>query len=125
MNLGDPRRLSSVSPGFLHQTALQIKLIWRLLRDRRVSPLLKLLPVGAVLYVILPDFLPGPIDDAAVLLGGCWLFIELCPANVVAEHWRELNAVVPGIWREAEEPKLEAQGEGGSDTTGSAPKDGN
>ncbi len=100
--------LPAPSRGFFRQTALQVKLVWRLMRDRRVNALLKLLPVATALYMVFPDILPGPIDDAAIILGGLWLFIELCPSEVVAEHWRDLNAVVPGIWREVETPKVEA-----------------
>jgi hypothetical protein len=98
--------LPAPSKGFFRQTALQVKLVWRLIRDRRVNPL-PALPVATGL-IGLPDILPGPIDDAAIILGGLWLFIELCPAEVVAEHWRDLNAVVPGIWREVDAPKVEA-----------------
>ncbi len=55
-----------------------LKLVWRLLRDRRVPLYLKALPVLGLLYVLmprdlLPDILPvvGQVDDlvvAAVLL---------------------------------------------------------
>jgi uncharacterized membrane protein YkvA (DUF1232 family) len=108
MSDSESPRLPGPSRGFFRQTALQVKLVWRLMRDRRVSPLLKLLPVATVVYVFIPDILPGPIDDTAVVLGGLWLFIELCPSEVVAEHLRDLNAVVPGIWREVDIPKVEA-----------------
>ncbi len=101
-------RLPGPSRGFFRQTALQVKLVWRLMRDRRVNPLLKLLPIATVVYVFIPDILPGPIDDTAIVLGGLWLFIELCPDEIVAEHMRDLNAVIPGTWREVDLPKVEA-----------------
>jgi hypothetical protein len=110
-------RLPGPSRGFFRQTALQIKLVWRLMRDRRVSPLLKLLPIATVVYVFVPDILPGPIDDTAIVLGGLWLFIELCPDEVVAEHMRDLNAVIPGTWREVDLPKVEAAKTGEPPTT--------
>jgi len=101
-------RLPAPSRGFFRQTAMQVKLVWRLMRDRRVNPFLKLLPVATAVYMVFPDILPGPIDDAALVLGGLWLFIELCPSEVVAEHWRELNVVLPGTWREVDVPRVEA-----------------
>ena len=108
MSDSESPRLPGPSRGFFRQTALQVKLVWRLMRDRRVNPLLKLLPVATVVYVFIPDILPGPIDDTAVVLGGLWLFIELCPSEVVAEHLRDLNKVIPGTWREVDLPKVEA-----------------
>lgn len=65
----------------------QFKLILRLLRDNRVNPLLKVLPVGATIYLISPfdSFLPV-IDDAVVMGLGLYTFVELCPPEIVAEH---------------------------------------
>jgi hypothetical protein len=68
MSDSESPRLPGPSRGFFRQTALQVKLVWRLMRDRRVNPLLKLLPVATVVYLLFPDILPGPIDDAAVVL---------------------------------------------------------
>jgi hypothetical protein len=89
--------------GVFHDLALRLRLILRLMGDRRVSPFLKLLPIGAVVYLFLPDLVPGPIDDAAMIWLLAYLFVELSPAEVVAEHMRELTAVVDGEWREVEE----------------------
>ena len=68
------------------------RLYWRLFRDRRVSILPKALLVLTLVYVIspfdvIPDFLPviGEMDDVAVVLSGLWLFIRLCPPEVVRE----------------------------------------
>jgi len=71
-----------------------LRLIARLLKDRRVNFLLKLLPIGALIYLIVPvDFLPiNPLEDAVVLWLGGTLFIELCPDDIVAEHRRALAA---------------------------------
>jgi hypothetical protein len=35
----------------------------------------------------MPGFIPvlGQLDDLGVLVGGLWLFIHLCPREVVAE----------------------------------------
>ena len=70
--------------GLFEGLGFRIKLILRLLKDRRVHPLAKLLPIGAVLYLFVPDLAPGPIDDAAVIWLGSYLFVELCPPEVVA-----------------------------------------
>jgi hypothetical protein len=69
--------------------------------DSRVSPLIKLLPVGTVVYFLFPDLLPGPIDDAAIMWLGAYLFVELCPPEVVQEHMDALRLVVPGELRDA------------------------
>lgn len=87
--------------GFTHDLSQRIKLIIRLITDRRVNPLIKILPVGSILYVLLfPDLAPGPIDDAAVLWLGTYLFVELCPPDVVQEHMKALDQVVQGEWRD-------------------------
>jgi hypothetical protein len=81
------------SGGFLHELALRIKLILRLMADRRVNPLLKIIPIGSVLYVFNPIDVPGPLDDAAIFGLGMYLFLEFCPADVVEEHLNQLRSV--------------------------------
>jgi hypothetical protein len=82
----------SQNGGFLQDLTLRIKLILRLMGDSRVSPLLKLLPVGSLAYLVIPDIAIGPIDDAAVIWLATYLFVELCPPAVVQEHLEALNA---------------------------------
>ena len=100
---GKDRRVVDIRSGFFGDLALRIKLILRLIADPRVNPLLKLLPVGSLIYFIIPDIAPGPIDDVAVIWLGAYLFVELCPPDVVQEHMDSLRQVVPGEWHEAEE----------------------
>ena len=96
---------------FFQDLILRVKLIWRLMGDRRVNFFLKLLPVGALIYLISPiDLIPdlalpviGVLDDAVVLWLGTSLFVALCPDDVVQEHMNALQKVVPASWREAEE----------------------
>ncbi len=72
----------------------QARLVWRLLRDGRVSDWLKLLPVAALVYLLSPiDLIPdlmlpglGELDDLAVVLISLKMFIELSPHTVVREH---------------------------------------
>jgi uncharacterized membrane protein YkvA (DUF1232 family) len=84
--------------GVIRNTINQLKLIFRLLSDRRVSALAKLVPIGAIAYFIMPaDLLPGialpgigALDDAAILWLGSYIFTELCPPEVVEEHMKAL-----------------------------------
>lgn len=88
---------------FVDEFVLRVKLVLRLLKDRRVSPFLKLLPFSTVLYfVFFPDLLPGPIDDLTFVLLGSVLFIELSPQEIVDEHMKDLRKVLPGEWKEPE-----------------------
>ena len=86
-----PRSVIPKSGGVFHEVATRIKLIVRLMRDRRVNPLVKLLPVGALAYWLIPDMAPGPIDDALLMWLGTYLFVELCPPEVVQEHLRDAD----------------------------------
>ena len=89
-----PKRKIVISEGggFLQDLTVRIKLILRLLGDGRVSPLLKILPVGSLVYFLFPDIAPGPVDDAAIIWLSTYLFVELCPPGVVQEHLDALNA---------------------------------
>lgn len=91
------------SPGFFQDLTVRFKLIFRLLADKRVSPLIKLLPIGSLAYFLVPDLLPGPIDDAMVIWLGAYAFVELCPPEVVKEHLEDLRGVVSSEWREPPE----------------------
>jgi hypothetical protein len=89
--------------GVFHDLLNRVKLIVRLMGDGRVSPLLKLLPIGTLVYFVVPDLAPGPIDDAAIIWLGTYLFVELCPAEIVREHLNALTSVVDAEWRELDE----------------------
>jgi len=74
------------------------RLVYRLLVDRRVPLLLKLMLVAAVAYILLPidvvpDIVPvlGRIDDALVLVLSIALFLGMAPREVVTEHLRGGN----------------------------------
>ncbi len=94
------------SGGFFKDLTLRIKLILRLLGDGRVNPLLKILPIGSLVYLVMPDIAPGPIDDAAVIWLATYLFVELCPPGVVQEHLEALNATrkVMDSYQETSQP---------------------
>jgi hypothetical protein len=95
------RKIIEAKSGIFNDLALRVKLIFRLIADPRVNPLLKLLPLGSLIYFIIPDIAPGPIDDVAVIWLGAYLFVELCPPDVVEEHMQALRKVVPTEWRDA------------------------
>jgi uncharacterized membrane protein YkvA (DUF1232 family) len=81
--------------GVVRNVVNQLKLIFRLMGDSRVSIFAKLIPVGALIYLVSPvDMISLPIigvvDDAALLWLGSYIFTELCPPAVVAEHMKEL-----------------------------------
>jgi uncharacterized membrane protein YkvA (DUF1232 family) len=109
--------LRSQDSGLFQDLILRVKLILRLMGDRRVNTFLKLLPIGAVIYLVSPvDLLPGlvlpflgAIDDAAVIWLGATLFINLCPEEIVQEHMNALQKVVTGTWKDA--PQVPETGE--------------
>ncbi len=86
-------------PGFIDGLVMRIKLILRLMGDKRVNPILKLIPIGSLVYLVLPD-IPGPFDDAAVLWLGSYLFVELCPPQVVEEHMAALKRTIRTDWQD-------------------------
>jgi len=104
MSEDNNRSITPSTGDFFSGITNRFKLILRLLADRRVSPLLKLLPIGSLLYMFFfPDLMIGPIDDAAVISFGLYLFVELSPNHVVQEHMDELTNVITGQWRELDD----------------------
>jgi hypothetical protein len=108
----DPNRsMTPHSGGLFKDVANRFRLIGRLLADNRVHPLLKLLPVGTLIYTVVPtDLLPiNPVDDAFVIWLGTTLFVDLCPPDVVQEHMLSLKGISGANWRDF--PKEPQQGE--------------
>lgn len=103
--------INAQNTGFFQDLIQRVKLIWRLMSDRRVSFFLKILPVAALVYLVSPvDLVPGlalpvigALDDAAVLWLGTTLFVSLCPSDVVKEHTDALSGVADGEWHEADD----------------------
>lgn len=91
------------SSGFVFELVMRIKLIWRLMGDKRVNVFLKILPVLSVIYLINPIDFPTPLDDAAVLGIGFTLFVTLCPQDVVDEHLANLRNGLPADNKHTEE----------------------
>lgn len=63
----------------------QLQLIMRLMKDNRVHPLVKLLPFLSLLYLVYPDLIPGPFDDAVVITLFLQFFLSLVPDDLVDE----------------------------------------
>jgi len=96
----------------LQELTFRAKLIFRLMGDRRVSPLVKLLPVAGLLYWLLPlpiDNMIPVIDDAALVWLTSYFFIELCPADVIREYVKELTGSNNTIVEEARQGAPEAE----------------
>lgn len=89
-----PRTIAPYSGGVFQGLANRIKLILRLMGDSRVSPLLKVIPVASLVYLVFPDLAPGPIDDALIIWLSTYLFVELCPPDVVQEHMHAIETIV-------------------------------
>jgi hypothetical protein len=89
--------------GFIQGIADHLKLVWRLWMDKRVSPLLKILPFGSLIYMISPiDFAIPVIDDVGVVWFFTYLFVELCPEDVVMEHRVAIKSLVGAEWKNAD-----------------------
>lgn len=81
----------------LHHMA---RLIWRLVRDRRVPLYLKGMLGLAILYVLSPlDLIPesvallvGLVDDLAIAIVGVNWFLRLAPRDAVNDHLKTLPA---------------------------------
>lgn len=93
----------------------QLRLAWRLFKDRRVPWAIKLIPLATIIYLLSPtDILPdlglglGQLDDIAILLLSIKLFIELAPVEVVQEHLRALGAKI-SEWTTGEEEIIEGE----------------
>ncbi|MBN1535879.1 MAG: hypothetical protein JW908_04025 [Anaerolineales bacterium] len=97
MNQRKERTITESKGGGVFQSfAGTIKLVIKLMADRRVNPLLKLLPIGTLVYLVVPDIMIGPLDDAAVIGLGTYLFIELCPPDIVKEHRDAIKGIFTG-----------------------------
>ena len=89
-----PRQIIPTNIGVLQDLANRVKLILRLMADSRVSLFLKTIPVAGLAYLFWPIDIPGPIDDAAIIWMSLYIFVELCPPDVVEEHKKAVYGVI-------------------------------
>ncbi len=88
------RETAGFAGGLLRQT----RLAWRLLRDSRVPGWVKVIPIGALIYLLSPiDLVPGlvlpgigQIDDIVLLLLALKAFVDVSPPGIVREHLQQL-----------------------------------
>lgn len=84
--------------GFAGGLLRQSRLAWRLLRDSRVPGWVKVIPIGALIYLLSPiDLIPGlvlpgigQVDDLVLLLLALKAFIDVSPPGIVREHLQQL-----------------------------------
>lgn len=89
-----------------------LRLVWMLWNDPRISPFLKLLPIGSLLYLISPlDMAVPVIDDVGILWFFTYLFIELSPQDIVDEHRNTIRTTVSADWKKDEEEEFPFQEE--------------
>lgn len=106
------------SPSFWVSLFRQIRLAWRLFRDRRVSFVYKLIPTAALLYILSPiDFLPdwllgaGQLDDLTLFLLSVQVFTRISPRAIVESIRAEMEGdeidgqVIDGEWRTSDSAK--------------------
>jgi len=100
--------------GVIRDFVLRVRLVWRLIRDRRISFWLKIIPVAGLVYLVSPlDLIPdialpviGELDDAAILWLTNYLFVVLCPPAIVSEH---VKALSQGGSKSAEDDVVDAE----------------
>lgn len=80
------------------------KLIWRIVRDDRVSRFIKggLMAVGAYLVIpfdVVPDWVPvvGQLDDFVVITVGVRTLLRRVPEPILREHWSGEHHVLESI----------------------------
>jgi len=84
-----------------------VKLVYRLLRDARVSSADKAILAGTILYTIapldfMPDFIPfiGQVDDAYLIAISLLRMMNRAGEDIVNEHWdgnRDIYGVITSI----------------------------
>ena len=91
--------LASKRASMLTGMIKQLKLVWLLFQDKRVSIWAKSVIPIALLYLVSPvDFIPGillpglgALDDMGVMLLGMSLFVKLSPPEIVQYYMHQLE----------------------------------
>lgn len=86
---------------FFRGIADHLRLVWLLMQDPRVNLFLKILPLGSLIYLVSPfDMVVPLVDDIGILWFFTYLFIELCPDEIVEEHRHTLHSTIRAEWKE-------------------------
>lgn len=89
---------------FFRGIADHFKLLWALWIDERINPLLKLLPMGSLIYFLSPlDIVIPVIDDLGIFWLFTTLFIELSPEEIVEEHRQKITNTIHREWKEPDD----------------------
>lgn len=87
-------KIQKENPSIFTGMSRTVRLVLKLLGDKRVNFFLKLLPLTTLLYLISPlDGAVPVIDDALVIGIGTYVFVELCPPEIVEEHQLQLTGL--------------------------------
>ena len=78
----------------------RIRLFIRLMKDPKISPWIKVIPFLSLVYLVFPEMLLGPIDDALVMGLSVEIFIALVPNHILEEHRQALEDVIDGEFRD-------------------------
>lgn len=88
--------------GLMRTLLADARLAWRLIREPRVPPAIKAVPLLAILYLlspidVLPDVIPlvGQLDDIGILLIAIKTFVGLAPSAASAFHRDAIARGVP------------------------------
>jgi uncharacterized membrane protein YkvA (DUF1232 family) len=91
---------STRGPSWLSELVKNLRLAWRLLRDPSVPAWLKLIPLGALVYILMPlDLIPdwmfglGQADDLTLFLLSLKVLVDLCPWEVVQRHLAQMSSM--------------------------------
>lgn len=81
-----------------------LKLLWNVIRDKRVPMLVRggLVGIGAYLalpFDVVPDWLPvlGQVDDVVMLTVGVRAMLRQVPEPVIREHWTGEKRILEAI----------------------------
>jgi hypothetical protein len=85
------QRKSTITIPLLKGAENDIKLVLKLMQDKRISFWYKLLPVFGVIYLIDPvDLAPGPVDDVIVMYICYWLFVYVLSPSDIVQYYRDI-----------------------------------
>lgn len=100
--MSDNKQVSKINPekhlSLVASMFKQVRLVWLLFTDKRVSLWIKSVLPLSLLYFIWPiDFIPdvvlgfGQLDDIGVILLGMALFVKLCPPELVNYYLNQIE----------------------------------
>lgn len=78
----------------------RIRLFIRLMKDKRISPWIKIIPFLSLVYLVFPEMLLGPVDDAMVMGLSMEIFMALVPNSILEEHRQALEDIIDGEFRD-------------------------